>query len=84
MKSLTVRGITPEIEKRLRQQAAERHTSLSRAALSLMEAGIGSRPKEKKLHHDLDFLIGSWTKEEADDFDRRLKESRKPDPKDWL
>lgn len=34
-------------------------------------------------HHDMDFLIGSWTEEEADAFDARLKEMRRIEPEMW-
>jgi hypothetical protein len=33
--------------------------------------------------HDLDDLMGTWTEEEADEFDRILKEIRTIDPEMW-
>jgi hypothetical protein len=40
------------------------------------------RPK-KVLYHDLDFLCGTWTKTEADEFDASLARQRTIDPDSW-
>jgi hypothetical protein len=43
---------------------------------------ITREEKERKtlLHHDLDRLLGVWSREEAKSFDRALKDQRKSDP----
>jgi hypothetical protein len=43
------------------------------------DSGSLSRP-EKALYHDLDFLCGTWTKNEADEFDASLAHQRMIDP----
>ena len=52
----------------------------------LLEEGTGIRDKKngkKSLHHDLDSLAGSWTKEEAEEFDKSLASQRTIDLDLW-
>jgi hypothetical protein len=54
--------------------------------ISLLEERVGIRGKQKReapLHHDLDALAGSWTKEEAVAFDKTLRHQRAIDPGNW-
>lgn len=43
MKQLTIRNIDPELERRLREVAKRRDTSLNKAAVFLMRRGAGLR-----------------------------------------
>jgi len=52
----------------------ERSRSMGRASLDEIEA---------ELHHDLDHLAGTWSDEEAAEFDAALAEQRKIDPELW-
>ncbi|HET6267256.1 MAG TPA: hypothetical protein VFG11_06020 [Acidobacteriota bacterium] len=45
-------------------------------------AGSAQKPK-KVVHHDLDSLSGSWSKEEASEFDSNLSQQRLIDPELW-
>ena len=49
----------------------ERSRSVERASLDEVEA---------QLHHDLDHLAGTWSDEEAAEFDAALAEQRKIEP----
>jgi hypothetical protein len=49
----------------------ERSRSVGRASLDEVEA---------QLHHDLDHLAGTWSDEEAAEFDAALAEQRKIEP----
>lgn len=84
---LTIRGVDKPLAEMLRGEAVKRGQSLNRTVIALLRKAVGldsaqpsSRPRE---HHDLDFLIGSWSKEEADAFDARLKEMRQIEPEMW-
>lgn len=76
---LTVRGFDEELERRLRQLAAERDISLNQAALTLMRkgAGLDAAGGPDLIGNSLDHLMGIWTDEQAaelreatQDFDR--------------
>ncbi len=78
MKAITIRNIPPEVARAIRRKAASDRTSLNKAVISLLEERVGSASRKpgKILHHDLDFLVGSWTRKEADAFDEALAEQR--------
>jgi hypothetical protein len=84
MKAITVRNIPPHVARLIERKARQDKTSLNRAVVSLLEQGSSVRENGKRtVHRDLDFLFGSWTKEEADAFDADLAEQRKIDPELW-
>lgn len=87
MKPITVRNLPPEIARAIRDKSRKERRSLNQTVISLLEEATGATPKSRPptVHHDLDHLFGVWTKEEADEFDAYLKESRSViDPKDWV
>jgi len=86
MKAITLRNLPPELAKTIRQKAEEQGTSMNRAVIHLLQEGTGIRGKkngEKSLHHDLDSLAGSWTKDEAEEFDKSLASQRTIDLELW-
>ena len=57
---------------------------MNKVVLDLIEEGAGIRKARRKtLHHDLDGLVGVWSRQEASLFDRHLKEQREIDPDLW-
>ena len=87
MKVITVRNLPPRVEKAIRAKAKRERRSLNQTVVSLLEeaTAVKAKPKDTKptIHHDLDHMFGVWSREEADEFDASLKESRAVDPKDW-
>ena len=65
---LTVRGLEPELARRLRETARAKDISLNEAALDLMRRGAGIPAEElrgRTIGDGLDAFIGSWS--EADE-----------------
>ena len=86
MKAITLRNLPPELAKTIRQKAEEQGTSMNRAVIRLLQEGTGIRGKKnggKSLHHDLDSLAGSWTRDEAEEFDKSLASQRTIDLELW-
>ena len=85
MKAVTLRNLPPEITRIIRQKADERRTSINKVVISLLEksAGVQRKTRETIVHHDLDALAGSWTREEAAGFNRTLAKQRAIDPDLW-
>ncbi len=85
MKAITLRNLPPEVAKTVQQRAKQKRTSVNRAVIELLEESIGgkAKKKEKVRYHDLDHLAGTWTKEEADEFDKIVKSFRTIDPDLW-
>ncbi len=88
MKQMAFRGIDAALEERLRAEAQKKGASLNRTVIELLKKAVGiatpaagqGKPVE---FHDLDDLIGKWTKKEARDFDKILSEQRRIDPDIW-
>ncbi len=84
-KAVTLRNIPPDVTRLIRRKAEEKHTSLNKAVLSLLEerVGLGGEKRPKVLRHDLDRLAGTWTKKEAAAFEEALAAQRTIDPDVW-
>lgn len=86
MNQLTIRGFDRQLEKRLRELAAERQISLNRAALALMRKGAGlSEPSKagKEVGSALDSFIGVWSEEDEAEFLKALEPLEQIDPELW-
>jgi hypothetical protein len=84
MKAITLRNLPPEVARRLARKAHQERLSLNRAAIRALEEAFGvARKKAAPVYHDLDFLIGSLSEEDARILDRSLKAQRKIDPEIW-
>lgn len=85
MKTITVRGIDPDLAARLKQVASEQSKSINQIALETLKKGLGLEPQEKlsKVYHDLDHLFGSWTEEEFTAIEDKINRERKVDEELW-
>jgi hypothetical protein len=85
MKTITLRKLPPDVSGAIEKTARENGVSLDRAAVRLMEKALGKAPVQKNpvVQHDLDFLFGSMTKEDARKFDASLKWQRCIEPEMW-
>jgi len=82
MKPITLRNLPPEVARVIRKKATTEKTSLNKAVIGLLEESAGGGLKARK-KRDLSRWAGSWTKEEADAFDRNLAEQRQIDWEMW-
>jgi hypothetical protein len=85
MRTITLRNLPRELERLLEENAAASDSSLNKTVIRLLEKalGIGKPSPGKRRYHDLDELAGSWSPEEAREFDRQLEEQRQIDPGLW-
>lgn len=87
MKAITIRNLPPAVAKAIRSRAKKERRSLNQTVVALLEEATSTKPGPKAspaaLHHDLDHLFGVWSKEEADEFDALLEQSRAVNPRDW-
>lgn len=79
-KQYTIRNIPRSVDRALKKKALEKGKSLNALLLETLskEAGLEGDPQ---IHHDLDFLIGTWVHD--DETEKALSEQRSVDPKDW-
>ena len=85
MKTITIRKIPPDLAREIEAEARREGTSLARAVIRLLLRATGLSPdgERRTRWEDLDALAGTWTEEEAAEFDRRLGEQRRVDPEVW-
>jgi TRAP-type C4-dicarboxylate transport system substrate-binding protein len=84
MKLVTLRNLPPDLAKIIRKKADETGASVNKAVIRLLEEGLGTKKKKgNTLHHDLDMLTGSWSKQEAASFERALERQRTIDKDLW-
>ena len=84
MKTMTLRGIDEELARGLERLASQERGSLNAVILHLLRDKLGlSKPKFREIHHDMDDLAGTWTEEEAREFDNVVREFSSIDAEMW-
>ena len=84
MKAITLRNLPRELARRLERKAGQEGLSLNRAVIAALEEAFGGPAKKRRaVYHDLDFLVGSLSKEDAEVLERSLKAQRRIDPELW-
>lgn len=81
MPSISIRGLDDQALARLKHQAKMEGSSLNTLALRLLQ---GAAPPCLKKFDDLDALAGTWSHEEADDFERNTAAFAEVDPALWV
>ena len=69
MKTITIRGIDPGMDRVIKSRAKQSSLSVNQWILQTLKkvTGMGKEPAFKK-HYDLDALAGGWSKQEAKAF----------------
>ena len=84
MKAITLRNIPSDLSRRIERRAKDKGSSLNRTVIQILDDALGtSKKRAARLHHDLDHLAGSWSEDEAREFDEDLAAQRKIDPELW-
>ena len=86
MNQLTIRNRSIELDNALKKLAAERAWSINQAANHLLMKGAGllDEIKPKGIGTTLDEFAGSWSDEDAEAFNERVKEGTELiDPDLW-
>ena len=83
MKALTLRNIPPAVARAIERRARRDKTSLGAATMAIVAEAAGITPDAPAKKRDLSAFTGSWSKAEADAFDRVLEEQRQIDPDAW-
>jgi hypothetical protein len=84
VKPITLRNVPLHVARQIQRKAREDKTSLNRAVIALLDERTTAQEELPKTpRRDLSFLVGMWSKEEADAFDANLAEQRKIDPELW-
>lgn len=84
MKTLTIRGIDPELDRAIKSRASQNNLSANQWILQSLKkfTGTGKEPVFKK-HHDLDALAGGWSTEETKAFQNNTEIFERIDEDVW-
>lgn len=86
LKQLTVRGLDDDIVQELHRIAQEEGLSLNQSVRKLLRRGL-SQPDNRDdggvIGNSLDDLFGTWSAEEADEFDRAVAHFAVIDEEMW-
>lgn len=82
MASITLHKLDPELEKRLRSEAKNLNLSLSRTAQKILKESLCPEGHARK-KNDFSDLAGTWTAEEAAEFEKNTKEFSIIDEEMW-
>ncbi len=73
----TIRGVPPEVDRKLRRKAAQRKQSLNQVILDELAAATSERAPRA----DFSDLVGKWTPDP--EFDKIIESQRRIDWKKW-
>lgn len=82
--NFNLRGIDIKVMSKLKQEAEKRQTSVNVLILNCIEQSLGySHQRSRPSYHDLDYLAGTWNKEEAEAFKENTAYFEKIDKDLW-
>jgi plasmid stability protein len=84
MKTITVRGVDPDLDRAIKSRAEGDNISVNQWVLKILKkaTGMEKEPLFRK-HHDLDELAGGWTKEDAAAFQKNTQIFERIDEDVW-
>jgi hypothetical protein len=77
--TISLRNIPKEVEKAIVEISHREGLSFNKATIRLLE----SRLRKPVKNTEFDEFCGTWSKAQADRFDRALRQMRQIDPVDW-
>jgi len=84
MKTLTIRGIEPELADKINEWAKKSGKSINQASLRLLKSALGLGDKKNfPVFHDLDPLAGTWSHEDETLFFKSIQIMSQVDPEMW-
>ena len=82
MSQITIRMIPDVVESEIRRISVERRISLSKAAIFLLQRGLGIDPMEEK-KRDFSNIFGEWDQAEYNEFCENTKQFGEIDAEIW-
>jgi plasmid stability protein len=84
MATMTLRGIDERIAEALKERAKQEGTSVNSVTLRLLQESLGlEKRKRSAVYTDLDHLAGTWSREDAAEFERHTAVFEQVDEEIW-
>ncbi len=85
MSQITIRGIDPAIERKIRGIAKKKGKSLNRVILDMVYQSAGLKMQDRKpAAHSLKRLAGGWSEKDAVEFEESIKSCEQIDEEMWM
>ena len=84
MTQITLRGIEPEIERKIRRLAKKSGKSLNRVVLEMIYNSTGLNKKDRPPADSLRKLAGGWSEKDALEFLESIKSCEQIDEEMWM
>lgn len=82
MQQITIRGLEPEVEQKIRRIANDNHMSINQVLKEIIHKEFGKsqrKPRGSTLHQ----LAGGWSRERANEFNRAIQSCEQIDEEMW-
>ncbi len=84
MKSMTIHGLNPDLDDKIRKRAIREGKSLNKTIKELLEASLGSRQGNPSDHRgEFMDLFGAWSEANKKEMDALLRDFDIVDQEDW-
>jgi plasmid stability protein len=84
MATMTLRGVDEQIACVLKERAQKEDTSVNTVMLKILKESLGLEKKKRTiLYDDLDHLAGTWSAQDAAEFERATTPFRAVDEDMW-
>ena len=85
LKSMTLRGLDPQLVAKLREVAEREGKSVNQTALDALrkQFGLDKSRRFTEVYHDLDHLFGCWDEEEFARIQQKIDAERRIDSELW-
>lgn len=84
MTTMTLRGIDDMVAKALKERARREDTSVNAVMLRILRESLGIEKKKRTvIYNDLDHLAGTWSEEDAAEFEKYTAAFEKVDEEMW-
>ena len=85
LKSMTLRGLDPQLAAKLRAEAKREGKSVNQTVLDALrkQFGLDKSRRFTEVHHDLDHLFGRWDEDEFMQIQQKIDSEQRIDSELW-
>ncbi|MCB9264008.1 MAG: ribbon-helix-helix protein, CopG family [Lewinellaceae bacterium] len=85
MKSITIHNLDSRLAALIERRAKEEGLSMNKLIKRLLAQALGLSPQPRQNKKEqFEDLLGSWSQEDFEEFEKNTKDLRTIDPQDWI
>lgn len=83
MSTITLHGVDPEVDRRIREIARREKASINRTTQALLQRALGLTGRGTDHRADFADLVGRWSESDLAEFEAATSAFSRIDPSDW-